>query len=176
MNEVNLDALANQATPLQSHRGGTGEIRYISIDLVDEAGHPLSMLAPGGMLIVRAAYRAERNVEQPVFQLAIIDVDTGLIITTAASSFDDASENVMGDGVVEWRFEHLPLRPRHYVVRVSISDRHQLASYDVVTAGPRFAVSGRGLGVDGITEEEDGLVSVPYEFSHGAAVSSAPHR
>jgi ABC-type polysaccharide/polyol phosphate transport system ATPase subunit len=176
MNEVNLEALANQATPLQSHRGGSGEVRYASIDLVDAAGHPQSMLAPGGTLIVRASYRADRAVEQPVFQLAIIDVDTGLIVTTATSSFDDAPDVVIGDGVVEWRFDQLPLRPRHYVVRLSISDRHQLASYDVVTAGPRFAVSGRGLGVDGLAEEEDGLVSVAYEFSHGAAVPSVPRR
>ena len=33
MNEVNLEAMANQATSLQSHRGGTGEIRYIAVDL-----------------------------------------------------------------------------------------------------------------------------------------------
>ena len=33
MNEVNLEAMANQATALQSHRGGTGEIRYIKVDL-----------------------------------------------------------------------------------------------------------------------------------------------
>src|SRR6187455_281173 len=33
MNEVNLEAMANQATSLQSHRGGTGEVRYVAVDL-----------------------------------------------------------------------------------------------------------------------------------------------
>ena len=47
MNEVNLEALANQATALQSHRGGTGEVRYRTVDLVDEAGAPTGMLTRG---------------------------------------------------------------------------------------------------------------------------------
>src|SRR3954447_9752615 len=33
MNEINLEALANQATSLQSHRSGTGEVRFASVEL-----------------------------------------------------------------------------------------------------------------------------------------------
>jgi len=171
MNEVNLDALANQATSLQSHRGGTGEIRYVSIDLVDAAGRPVSMIAAGSALVVRAVYRAERQISEPVFQVAIIDVDTGLIITTATSAA--MTHDAIGDGIVEWRFPQLPLRPRQYVARLSITDSHHLASYDMVTAGPRFAVSGGGRGIDGLAEDEDGLVSLPFEFTHQAAVGAA---
>jgi hypothetical protein len=75
---------------------------------------------------------------------------------------------VCGDGAVECRFESLPLRARQYVTRLAITDSHQLASFDVVTAGPRFAVTGRGVGVDGLADEEDGLVALPYEFLHQA--------
>jgi hypothetical protein len=60
----------------------------------------------------------------------------------------------------------VPLRPRQYILRLSITDRDQLASYDVVSAGPRFAVTGRGQGVETLADEEDGLVSLPYEFQH----------
>jgi ABC-type polysaccharide/polyol phosphate transport system ATPase subunit len=173
MNEVNLEALKNQATTLQSHRGGTGEIRYVFVDLVDAAGHPTSMLMAGDTLVVRAQYRVERSVQCPVFQIAIVDVDSGLVITTATSSHDDLPGAVAGTGVIECRFARLPLRPRHYVLRLSITDNHHLASYDVVTAGPRFAVSGSGLGVDGLADEDDGLVSLKYEFVHHAGVSTA---
>jgi hypothetical protein len=75
---------------------------------------------------------------------------------------------VAGNGTIACRFARLPLRPRQYVLRLSITDSHQLASYDVVTAGPRFAVTGRGRGVDGLADEEDGLVSLPFEFEHHA--------
>src|SRR5205809_6041892 len=52
MNEINIEALANQSTALQSHRGGTGEIRYVSDDLVDAAGGLWSMLTAGHALAV----------------------------------------------------------------------------------------------------------------------------
>jgi len=179
MNEVNIEALANQATALQRHRGGTGEIRYVSVELLDDGGRPVTMVAPGDTLVVRASYHAHRRVSRPVFQIAIIDVDAGLVITTASSAVADgpaAGGDVLGDGTIECRFARLPLRPRQYVIRLSISDSDQLASYDAVTAGPRFAVTSRRRGVDGLADEEDGLVSLPYEFVHHRAVAAAAHR
>ena len=67
----------------------------------------------------------------------------------------------------------LPLRPRQYVLRLSITDAHQLASYDIVTAGPRFAVTGQGGGVDSLADEQDGLVSLPFEVEHRAGRAPA---
>ena len=176
MNEVNLEALANQGNALQSHRGGTGEIRYVTVDLLDSTQQPATMIAAGDSLIVRASYRAEKSIEHPVFQVAVIDVDTGTVITTATSAAVDAPARVSGWGVIECRFEQLPLRPRQYVLRLSITDSHQLASYDLVTAGPRFAVTGRGRGVDGLADDEDGLVSVPFEFTHHSETIGAGRR
>ncbi len=173
MNEINIEALANQSVNLQSHRGGTGEIRYKSIDVVDEADRPVTQIAPGDTLVVRAAYRAEQSVERPVFHVAIIDVDTGLVVTTATSNSTDVPSHISGDGAVECRFANLPLRPRQYVLRLAISDSHQLASYDQVMAGPRFAVTGHGKGVDMLADEEDGLVSLPYEFEHLSSLKTA---
>jgi hypothetical protein len=171
MNEVNIEALANQANALQSHRGGTGEIRYASVDLVDAAGRPVSVIAAGDTLTVRARYRAEQRVRGPVFQIAIVDVDTGLVITTATSSSLESPDEAWGAGVVECRFSRLPLRPRQYVLRLSITDSHQLVSYDVVSAGPRFAVS--GASGEQAADAEDGFVSLPYEFVHRGAMSVA---
>jgi ABC-type polysaccharide/polyol phosphate transport system ATPase subunit len=176
MHEVNLHALANQDTALQSHRGGTGEIRYAAVDLVDDGGQPATVIAPGGTLIVRASYRAGQPVDRPVFQVSIIDVDSGLVITTATSRAADAPAPVHGDGAIECRFPRLPLRPRQYVLRLSITDRNQLASYDLVSAGPRFAVSGHGAGVDGLADEDDGLVSLPFEFVYAHTAGMAGPR
>jgi ABC-2 type transport system ATP-binding protein len=175
MNEVNVQALANQATALQSARSGTGEIRYTTVDLLDGSGAPSVLLTPGATLVVSARYRAERAVSRPVFQFGIIDVDTGLVITTATSRPADVPESIGGTGTIECRFPRLPLRPRQYILRLSITDSYQLASYDVVTAGPRFAISGHGSGVEGLADEEDGLVSLPFEFAHRTGAVSALH-
>ena len=104
--------------------------------------------------------------DRPVFHIAIVDVDTGVIVTSASSAGRPMPEKVDGKGEIEIRFDRLPLRPRQYVLRLTITDALQLASYDVVLAGPRFAVMGRGAGVDSLAEEQEGLVSVPYELVH----------
>ena len=163
MNEVNLQALSNESTALQSHRGGTGEVRYERVELLDGRRAPTAMLPHGETLIVRATYRATRAVDSPVFQLAIVDVDTGIVVATANSG-RATSGTIDREGTIECRFVQLPLRPRQYVLRLSILDQFQLAAYDLVTAGPRFAVVGQGTGVDSLADEQDGLVSLPFEF------------
>jgi ABC-type polysaccharide/polyol phosphate transport system ATPase subunit len=176
MNEVNLEALANQGTALQSHRGGTGEVRYLEVELRGDAGGARAVFTPGDTLVVRASYRAEQPVERPAFQIAIVDVDTGVIVSTASSSPDEVPRTVDGEGVIECRFERLPLRPRHYALRLSISDQFQLASYDQVIAGPRFVVRGTGSGVESLADEQDGLVSLPFAFHHQSPVASGERR
>ena len=171
MTEVNLRAISNEKNALQSHRGGTGEIRYTEVDVVDPDGRPTNRVIEGGRLVVRAGYDASVPVAGPVFQVAIVDVDTGLIVATATSSPGDVREVAAGHGVVDCVFDSLPLKRRQYVLRLTITDSHQLVSYDVVTAGPRFAVTGGGGPLAGASEDDDGLVQLPYRFEHrGASV------
>jgi homopolymeric O-antigen transport system ATP-binding protein len=169
MDLVNLRALANQQNALQSHRGGTGEVRYSDVEIVDRSGRPISVVPERGPLTIRATYDASVPVASPLFQVAIVDVDTGLTVATATSSRDDVPPLVDGRGVLECVFEPLLLRRRQYVLRMSITDAQQLASYDVVNAGPRFAVTGSG---GGDPADEDGFVSLPFHFEHRARVLS----
>jgi ABC-type polysaccharide/polyol phosphate transport system ATPase subunit len=165
MAEVNLQALANESSALQSHRGGSGEVRYVSVDVANGQGESVNLIAPGDALVVRATYHADRRVPRPVFQVAIVDVDSGLVVTSASSDPATGPAQADGAGVFQCRFDELPLRARQYVLRLTITDDHLMASYDQVTAGPRFAVSGRGKGVETLADEDDGLVSLPYSFS-----------
>jgi ABC-type polysaccharide/polyol phosphate transport system ATPase subunit len=164
MSEVNLQALADQGAALQSHRGGSGEVRYLTVDVADAEGRPAGLIAPGDALIVRATYRADRAVRRPVFQVVIIDVDSGLVVTSASSDPTTGPGDITGEGTLECQFDALPLRARQYVLRLTITDEHLLASYDQVTAGPRFAVSGRGKGVENLADEDEGLVTLPFRF------------
>jgi hypothetical protein len=61
-------------------------------------------------------------------------------------------------------FRTLPLRPRHYVVRLAIFDALKAVEYDHIMAGPRFIVTA-GLRAE-IGDEDDGFVSLPYAFEH----------
>ena len=95
MNEVNLQALANQGTALQSHRGGTGEVRYETVETLDaRRARRRRSFTQDDAMVVRASYRAAKPVDRPVFQVAIVDVDTGVVVTTASSAGrDGASES-----------------------------------------------------------------------------------
>jgi lipopolysaccharide transport system ATP-binding protein len=167
MNEVNLDLPESQEAQRQSHRSGTGEVRYVSVRLTNAVGRPVSLMLAGDTLVVTAIYRAEKAVARPVFHVAIVDVDTGVAVTTASSSAADVPLEVAGTGAIECRFTHLPLRPRQYVLRLSITDGRQFLPYDVLAAGPRFAVTScAALDASSDGGEEDGLVALPYEFMH----------
>ena len=168
MNEINLQALANDQTALQSHRGGTGEIRYSAVEVLDSEGRPMAQFSPGDTMVVRAAYQVSDRKARPLFQIAIVDVDTGVVVTTATSDVERAGVLSAG-GAIECRFPRLPLRPRQYVLRLSITDEFQLASYDTVLAGPRFAVVSTGAGVDVLADEQEGLVSLPFEMVYQAS-------
>ena len=179
MNEVNLQALANQATSLQSHRGGTGEVRYVErrSRTTRRRAADRTVRARRHAGRARVVSRQSAPVDRPVFQVAIVDVDTRRWSSPRRPrTAGDVPATVDGDGAIECRFDRLPLRPRQYVLRLAITDAHQLASYDVVTAGPRFAVTGHGGGVDSLADEEDGLVSLPYEFVHRPDVASRHRR
>jgi ABC-type polysaccharide/polyol phosphate transport system ATPase subunit len=172
IDEVNLRALANQGNALQSHRGGTGEIRYTEIDVVDRNGRPIHVVREGDPLVVRAAYDATVRVASPVFQIAIVDVDTGVVVATATSSSGDGPRTLDGAGVVDCTFASLPLRARQYVLRLTITDALQLVSYDAVTAGPRFAVVAADGAGGQSGEDADGIVTLPYRFEHHVRVPS----
>jgi ABC-type polysaccharide/polyol phosphate transport system ATPase subunit len=168
MREVNLEALANERTALQSHRRGTGEIRFSSIRLLDAAGDETQTVAAGDALEIAAEYRASEPVRHPLFQVSIVDVDTGLVISTAASAPDQVAV-ADGVGAVRCMFRSLPLRPRHYIVRLAIFDPLKTVEYDHVTAGPRFIVTpapGQDVG-----DQDDGFVALPYAFEHAVLAS-----
>jgi ABC-type glutathione transport system ATPase component len=166
MEEVNVRALANRNNALHSHRSGTGEIRYTSVQIVERDGRPTGIVREGSPLVVRAGYQAASPVVRPIFQIAIVDVDTGLVVATASSDPADAPLSVEGGGEVECVFESVPLRPRQYLLRMTITDAHQLVSYDVVTGETQFVVGAARDGVGQGSDDQDGFVSLKYRFAH----------
>ena len=173
-NEVNLRALANQQSALLSHRTGTGEIRCTSLSLGGGRGDGEAVLeANERRLAVQVHYEMARPVAAAVFQISIVDVDTGVVVTTATSAPLDglAAEPT---GVVECVFEPLPLRRRQYVLQLTITDRQHAVAYDVVSAGPRFTI-GAGPEPAETADYDDGtpgILAVPYRFEHHLRVMS----
>ena len=86
LSEVNLEALSNERAALQSHRRGTGEIRFTGVRLLDARGRETKSVCSGESLTIEADYHASQPVRQPLFQMSIVDVDTGFTVSTASSA------------------------------------------------------------------------------------------
>jgi ABC-type polysaccharide/polyol phosphate transport system ATPase subunit len=158
---VNLQALTNQQNAVQAQRGGTGEVRYLDVATLDGCDRPATAVAAGSPLVVRAEYQAGESVSSACFHVAIVDVDTGIVVASATSH---QPVSVDRRGAIDCIFESLPLRPRQYVLRLAISDAHQLASYDVVQAGPRFVVTADRSTGPRLEDDAEGLIALPYRF------------
>ena len=148
MNEVNLEALANQATvaaePSRRHR--RNPLHRGGAVTTPTARRPRCFRRATRWSCARPIAPSSA-VERPVFQVAIVDVDTGVVVTTATLDAGGCAADGRG-------------RRRRSSAGSSgcrcgrgstccgcrSPTRIQLASYDVVTAGPRFAVTGQGGG------------------------------
>jgi ABC-type polysaccharide/polyol phosphate transport system ATPase subunit len=167
LSEVNLESLSRDRAALQSHRRGTGEIRFTDVRLLDASGHDVKSVSSGDSLTIEAGYQASQPVRQPLFQMSIVDVDTGFTVSTASSA-PAQMPVVDGAGSIRCVFEALPLKPRHYIVRLAIFDGMKTVEYDYVTAGPRFIVTTAPGASDLYADEDDGFVTLPCAFDYSA--------
>jgi ABC-type polysaccharide/polyol phosphate transport system ATPase subunit len=172
MSEVNLESLSNERAALQSHRRGTGEIRFTSVRLLDAAGRETKSVCSGDSLTIAADYHAHQPVRGPLFQVSVVDVDTGFTVSTASSAPDHVPL-ADGPGSIRCIFHALPLKPRHYIVRLAIFDGMKTVEYDYVTAGPRFIVTTAPGASDVYADEDDGFVTLPCAFEYAARTPAA---
>jgi hypothetical protein len=170
LREVNLEAISNENAALQSHRRGTGEIRVTAVRLLDGAERETKTVCSGEALTIEADYHASQVVRQPLFQISVVDVDTGFTVCTA-SSLPAEIPVADGPGSIRCTFQALPLKPRHYIVRLAIFDGLKTIEYDAVTAGPRFIVTTAPGESDVYADEDDGFVTLPCAFAYAARTS-----
>jgi lipopolysaccharide transport system ATP-binding protein len=171
LSEVNLDAMSKENAALQSHRRGTGEIRFTSLRLLDAAGREINRVSSGESLTIEADYHASQPIIQPLFQLSVVDVDTGFTVSTASSQPREVAV-ANGPGSIRCTFLALPLKPRRYIVRLAIFDGKKAVEYDYVTAGPRFVVTMAPGAADQYGDEDDGFVTLPCEFDYATEASA----
>ena len=174
LDNVNLRAAAEQSARDRGEtRGGSGDARFSSVTLVDEAGQPTEVIHPGESIHVRAEYRAFRRIERPVFRFAIGSPRHGAIVSSVDSSSQDVPEMVEGPGLVECVFEAPPLRPGHYSLALSILGPDGIALYDSLAVAADFVVSASGRhGEDGRASDRGDLIDIPATIRHQSSARS----
>ena len=147
-------------------RGGSGEVRFGGVRLLDRFGRPAELLTSGEALRVRASYTAHQRVRRPVFRFAIASPLHGVVLAIADSRAADLPEWIEGPGQVECHFPSLPLRPGTYTVQLSITGSDLHALYDLYSVGNDFVISADGQDAStGYTPGQNDLVHLPFEVT-----------
>jgi lipopolysaccharide transport system ATP-binding protein len=147
-------------------RGGSGEVRFTEVRVLDSRGRTAELLTSGEPLKVRARYVAHRRVRQPVFRFALASPLHGVVVAIADSRSGDLPEWLEGVGEVECSFRSLPLRPGTYNVQLSITGSDLHAVYDLYTVGNDFVISADGQDAStGYTPGQNDLVHLDFEVT-----------
>jgi ABC-type polysaccharide/polyol phosphate transport system ATPase subunit len=167
-----IDAINTQSAAVSASRdrtemrGGSGEIRFTDVRLLDRLGRPAELLTSGESLRVRARYMAHRRVRRPVFRFAVASPLQGVVVAIADSQGGQLPEWLEGAGEIECSFSSLPLRPGTYTVQLSITGSDLHAVYDLYSMGKDFVVSADGQDAStGYTPGQNDLVHLPFEVT-----------
>ncbi len=123
-------------------RWGTGEVEIVNVSFVDAAGMPRRVFEAGEPWVVRLRYQADREIENPVFGLAVHRSD-GVHICGPNTRFGDLSIPLIeGQGEVLYTVDSLPLMEGEYYLSVSAHNRADTVMYDYQDRLYAFRVCG----------------------------------
>lgn len=145
----------------RAHLAGVPQLEIRSVSLADDAGNAVDEVSTGDPVVVRVEYEAHAPVSSPCFTVGLSDGRSDSLAIASMQVDGESPQLLHGRGVVECRFEHLPLRPRSYEVWCSVrheSDRATLVAWQPML---EFRVVGA---VPAIAR---GPVLIPYEWRFG---------
>jgi hypothetical protein len=168
LDHVNQQAASEvRARDRTEMRGGSGQVRYTSVEILDDHGRSREVFSLGEPIRVRASYDVLEPVDRPLFRFGLTSPAHGVTVSMADSHGADVPARVEGPGQVECRFAALPLRPGQYSVQLFITGSELAGLYDALTLGESFVVSAADVGVDhGYTAGQSDLVHIPFEVTH----------
>lgn len=109
---------------------GRGDVTVVDVSFLDAGGREQHVFRVGEPWVVRLRYRAQHQVKQPVFGLAIYRSD-GLHVCGPNTHFADLDIPCVEDtGEVFYRVDHLPLMEGSYYVSVAVVNRSDTVMYD----------------------------------------------
>lgn len=146
---------AGTAEEVSFQRWGSREIEILGVRLLDGAGNETDTFKTNDPLVIEMRYNAHVPIQDPVFGLAIFRTDgvhvNGPNVRHAGLNMGE----VVGEGVLRYCVERLPLLPAHYTVTVAVYDSFIRRAFDHHDRAYALRVTGGG------TKEIDGVVAIP---------------
>jgi len=132
IDEINKKVLENVQRLADETPGriGTGEVRIVSIRLMDGEGKETKFFKTGEKLHIKVDYFAEEKIISPNFGVVIFTTEGIRITNTSTQRQGCSPEFIEGKGWVKCTYDSLPLMPGNYSITVAIYDENVTVSYD----------------------------------------------
>lgn len=126
----------NPEKRLEFHpRQGSGEIRFVGVEVLDASGQPASQIAAGDPFTVRVSFLARERIRRPNFGFALLSAGGVRIFNSVYTDNNPAIEMVEGYGTVEIKVDKMILAVGHVLCNLSVADQMG-RYYDYVTELP----------------------------------------
>lgn len=114
------------------------------VELFDLNGENKNEFAFGEGMVIRLYYKAERRIERPLFNLRILDRGFGII--EAGMLIDGhGPDYIEGRGLIECRFDTLPLTPKSYDILLFVRSSEGIADIAHADTYCRFRITEKNL-------------------------------
>lgn len=148
-------------------RRGTGEVRFTSVEVFNDAGEPCTKFHCNDTIIIKASFKSKVEVTKPNFAVGIREVNSRTLVTIARSNVSNLPDLLPSEGVMVCEFKDIPLRPNKYNLYLLIGDLNsrplQFDIWDEIT--PKFSVMPTKVDYEeGYFDRQEDLVKLPYDF------------
>ncbi|MBK7895883.1 MAG: Wzt carbohydrate-binding domain-containing protein [Anaerolineaceae bacterium] len=150
-----------QSVSATSSRAGTGEIEITSTRFLNQHNEPQELFTTGEPMTIEIGYLAHQPIQNPEVGLAIFRQD-GVQVNgpnTKLAGVDLGT--LVGEGVVRYEIEQLPLLPATYVVTTAVHDGRTHQCYDYHKQAYSFCIE------TGTAQELEGLIQLPASWQQG---------
>lgn len=130
VNAAESDRLGQGSTTTDGTHRGSGEMTIRAVEFLDADGVARPVAVSGVPMTVRVHYDVREPVTEPVFGLAFHHESGVHVAGPNSQEGGTVAGTVSEPGVVDYRFERLPLGPGTYVVTAGIVDSSQTHVFD----------------------------------------------
>jgi ABC-type glutathione transport system ATPase component len=148
-----------QAAAGMRREWGTGELRIVQVQFLDEAGRDTDRFQWGRPVVARLRYEAARRIEDPVFGFALSDMEGKLLCGSNTQLAGFGIPAVQGRGVVTLRIENVALASGSYLFSFSAHSADHRVSYHRLDHWAAIAFESPA--------RSDGCCHFPSAWSHG---------
>jgi lipopolysaccharide transport system ATP-binding protein len=141
--------------PVGIIRRGTGEVRVLGYEVLDESGQPAAFLVANRPGTVRMHYRAERDIDDCVFGLGFF-TESDINVTGPNSQRSGGRHVTSGFGYIDFHMTQVLLAPDTYKLSTAVVRRGDFI--DMLDRAFLIKVRGASTG-------EPGLVTTPGSWS-----------